>query len=403
MHILLVADGRSPITRRFLAGLQALQHRVTLISTFPCQPPPGAEETFILPAAFGALSGSQAGSSLRRPAASGMRRAVGRFRNLLLAGRYLLGPLTLPYYALRLRRLLERVRPDLVHALRIPFEGMLAYAARPQVPLVVSIWGNDLTLHAHGSASMRSLTLKTLRRANGLLADAARDLRLGRQWEFPANRPALVLPGNGGIDLAEISRLRSQQENPAWDLPADAPWVVNPRGFRPGSVRNDIFFQAIPLVLERNPAAHFVCPAMAGQVEALGWVRRYKLQDKVSLLPYLPQPQLWSLLMHAAASVSLSSHDGTPNSLLEAMACGCLPVAGDLESLREWITPGVNGLLVEPDKAQSLADALLLALENPQLGRQAAEINLNLIRERAEIGLVRAQLQVFYQRVYDGV
>ena len=33
-------------------------------------------------------------------------------------------------------------------------------------------------------------------------------------------------------------------------------------------------------------------------------------------------------------------HDGTPNTLLEGMACGCLPVAGDLDSIREWLKPG---------------------------------------------------------------
>jgi glycosyltransferase involved in cell wall biosynthesis len=51
--------------------------------------------------------------------------------------------------------------------------------------------------------------------------------------------------------------------------------------------------------------------------------------------------------------VSPSIHDGTPNSLLEAMACGCFPVAGDLESIREWITHGQNGLLFDANDAAS--------------------------------------------------
>lgn len=37
----------------------------------------------------------------------------------------------------------------------------------------------------------------------------------------------------------------------------------------------------------------------------------------------------------ADVTVSLSEDDGTPNTLLEAVACGCFPIAGDIESVRE--------------------------------------------------------------------
>ena len=152
--------------------------------------------------------------------------------------------------------------------------------------------------------------------------------------------------------------------------------MINPRGFRTGSVRQDTFFQALPLILERSPNITFACAAMAGQREALRWVERLRLEGKVHLLPLLPQADLWELFARAAVTVSVSQHDGTPNSLLEAMALGAFPVAGDIESIREWITPGVNGLLVEPDKPQALAEAVLLALDNPDLRRGRPDATL---------------------------
>jgi glycosyltransferase involved in cell wall biosynthesis len=199
------------------------------------------------------------------------------------------------------------------------------------------------------------------------------------------------------VDLFELHKPLAKA--PAWakDLLSDVPLLVNPRGFRPGSVRNDTFFRAIPLVLERNRRVMFACAAMQDQKEAIQWVEKLKIKDHVRLLPYLPQPQLWDLFRRAQASISISEHDGTPNSLLEAMACGCLPIAGDIESIREWITPGVNGLLVEPSSPQSLAEAILLALANPELRASAAEKNLEIIRQRAEINAVRASTEVFYQ------
>jgi hypothetical protein len=401
VEILLVADGRSPTAHRWVMGMVALQHRVTLVSTYPCLPMPEAAATHILPVAFSALGGSQAGGAGgRQEQVSLQRRLVGRGRGLLQTARYWLGPLTLPAYARQLDRLIAELKPDLVHALRIPFEGMLAASSRSTVPLAVTIWGNDLTLHGSKNAWMRRLTLRTLQRANGLVADVHRDIRMGQLWGFQPDRPNLVVPGGGGIDLTELHLLHPDgSDEMGGMLLAGAPLIVNPRGLRPGYVRNDVFFQAIPLILRHKPEVIFACSSMAGQPEALDWVQRLHIGASVRLLPYLSQPDLWNLFKRAAMTVSVSVHDGTPNTLLEAMACGCFPVAGDLESLREWITPGVNGLLVEPTKPQALAEAVLAGLDQPELRQKAREINLDLIRQRAEVGLVRSQIEVFYRRL----
>lgn len=405
LRILLVADGRSPITRRWIQTVSSLGHSVVLISTFPCAPlvgaEPGVEAEVCLPVAFSALGGSASGAAGAAGKQSALRRLVAAFRPLFLAARYRLGPLTLRYYGPRLRWLAERIQPDVVHALRIPYEGMLAAWTPPGIPTAVSIWGNDLTLHAAGSGAMAKLTRQALARADGLLTDARRDVRLARAWGFPADRPALVVPGSGGLALGELDPLREKVRRwgSSFDLQFDPrrPLVLNPRGFRTGSVRQDTFFQALPLVLERRPDVQFACAAMAGQREALDWVARLGLQDRVTLLPHLPQEDLWELFARAEVSVSISQHDGTPNSLLEAMALGAFPIAGDIESLREWITPGVNGLLVEPGKPQALAEAILQALDSPDLRRSAAECNRQIIAERASVEVVREQVRVFYE------
>jgi glycosyltransferase involved in cell wall biosynthesis len=398
MHILLVADGRSPITLHWIQGLQALQHEITLVSTYPCLPVQGLKGLHVLPVAFAGQGGSQAGAGQGRPSGGGKRALVSRMRGLFQAGRYLLGPLTLPYYARQLERIAAEAKPDLVHALRIPFEGMLAASAKTGLPTAVTIWGNDLSLHAGQTPLMRSLTLQTLRRANGLAADVERDIRMGCLWGFASDRPTLVVPGNGGVDFDEINRVNNQYTDIlSRQLPAGVPLIVNPRGLRPGYVRNDVFFESIPLVLQHRPDAFFVCCSMAGQPEALAWIQRLKIGHAVRLLAYLPQPQLWDLFQRAEITVSVSTHDGTPNTLLEAMACGCFPVAGDLESIREWITPGVNGLLVEPNKPQGLAQALLLALAKPELRLAAAATNRTMVRQRAVVDLVRAKMEGFYQ------
>jgi glycosyltransferase involved in cell wall biosynthesis len=102
------------------------------------------------------------------------------------------------------------------------------------------------------------------------------------------------------------------------------------------------------------------------------------------------------LFRRCQVAVSPSTHDGTPNTLLEAMACGCTPVAGDIESLREWINPGENGLLVDPRDPRLLAEAILRALRDPGLRLRAWEINTRLVAERAEYGRVMSEAERFY-------
>jgi len=96
--------------------------------------------------------------------------------------------------------------------------------------------------------------------------------------------------------------------------------------------------------------------------------------------------------------VSPSIHDGTPNTLLEAMACGCFPVAGDIESLREWVDPGVNGFLVDPRDPEALSSAILTALENPKMREEAAERNLALLQNKAARSATLPKIEGFYQQ-----
>ena len=81
------------------------------------------------------------------------------------------------------------------------------------------------------------------------------------------------------------------------------------------------------------------------------------------------------------------------------MASGCLPVAGDMESIREWISQGVNGLLCDPTSAESTAGAILHALRDSELRRRAAAYNVALVSERAEYRQTMAKAESFYQEI----
>ena len=326
---------------------------------------------------------------------------LGSSRGFLRQLRYYLGPLSLPIYQVHFRSLVAEIHPDLVHALRIPFEGMLSVATPSCIPLVISTWGNDITLHARGSFFMAGLTRGVLNRADGLITDTQRDIQLGIKWGFQSGRPTLIVPGSGGIRLDEIGISSFADELPE-ELP-DEPVIVNPRGQRPGSLRQDVFFQAIPEVLNKVPSAVFVCPSLSGDKESERQVDKLGIRSNTKLWPRLSQAQLWKLFQKSQIFVSPSIHDGTPNSLLETMACGCFPVVGDIESMHEWVQPGINGLLVDATDSHSIADAILQAISQPALRTKAARYNAALIVERAAYMPNMARVEFFYKEVRSNI
>ncbi len=150
-------------------------------------------------------------------------------------------------------------------------------------------------------------------------------------------------------------------------------------------------------MLASLPKTRFLCLASAGQPEAERWVETLGISQSVELLPLIPRSKVANLFRQAQVVVSPSTHDGTPNTLLEAMASGCFPVVGDIEPLREWITQGENGFLIDPADPQILADAICEGLQNPVLRAQAQKKNARLIAERAEYYEAMRQATEFYR------
>ena len=381
MRLLFVADGRSPIAINWMRYFVERGDEVHLASTFACQPELELAGLDITPVAF---------SGTKRPSTSTTSRpASSKTLRLRTAIRHYLGPLTITRSAKKLRTVIDRVQPDLIHAMRIPYEGMLAADVYNGTPLLVSVWGNDFTLHAPSTRLMRHYTRWTMKVADALHADCQRDIRLAQEWGFPAKRPTLVTPGNGGI--------RTDVFFPPEKL-VEEPVVINPRGFR-AYVRNDVFFKAIPLVMKEIPQARFLCSSMAGETQALRWIEELGIGHAVELLAPMPHAKMADVYRRAAVLVSPSVHDGTPNTLLEGMASGCFPVTGDLESIREWITDGKNGLLTDATDPRRLAESIVRALKSKDLRKQAAGLNAKRIAEGAEYNACMSQTLSFYQRI----
>lgn len=385
MKICFIADARSPIARGWIELFRG-RHDIVVLSTFPSDSP--WEGVRVVDLQW--LNWMYKPGEKNKIEKSRWVHAL-RFLNDLV-----LLPIKSRVLARQVRRFVKQWRPDLVHALRIPTEGQVA-ALAGCAPLAVSVWGNDFTLHAPKSSEHRRLTAAAVKAAGALIADCQADLDRARDFGLTDHQISAVLAGGGGIDLTDDlpppPDIRSQ-----FAIPAGVPLVINPRGARP-YVRTDTFLEAVRLVHETDPSIMFLGVGLQGWASAEQYVANHGLEKTLLLTSHLDRATLLGLMRTADISVSLAEHDGTPNTLLEAMYSGSFPICGDLPSIREWITSGKNGILVAPSDARQVAHSILDAMGNLSSRKEAVVMNRELIRTRADRDATREQAETLYRKL----
>jgi colanic acid/amylovoran biosynthesis glycosyltransferase len=102
----------------------------------------------------------------------------------------------------------------------------------------------------------------------------------------------------------------------------------------------------------------------------------------VRLAGNVPNARIQSELLHCDAIVLLSDYEGLPIALLEAMACGCVPVCLNMRSgIPELVQDGVSGMIVS-DREDSFLAAMQRLASNVSLRQQLGERARATVAER---------------------
>ena len=119
------------------------------------------------------------------------------------------------------------------------------------------------------------------------------------------------------------------------------------------------------------------------------------ISDRVLLLGAVEN--VWPLMKLADVFVSVSHFEGFPNTVLEAMACGCPLVVSDIPEHRQFLNEE-QALLVNRLQPEDIARAIKRTLDNPQEARRRAQM-ANKLAQKWTIAAMAEQ----YDRVYREV
>ena len=105
----------------------------------------------------------------------------------------------------------------------------------------------------------------------------------------------------------------------------------------------------------------------------------------------------WMRLMDIFVLPSRS--EGFPNSLLEAMACGCAVVASNVGGVPEMVEHGRNGLLFSSGDSADLERQLLLLIENQELRKKMTAAAADDAKTRFNMEITARRMEAFYDAV----
>ncbi|HEU4974691.1 MAG TPA: glycosyltransferase family 4 protein [Baekduia sp.] len=155
-------------------------------------------------------------------------------------------------------------------------------------------------------------------------------------------------------------------------LQAETPLIVSACRLVPVK-RVDRVIAAFRRVLETVPEAVL---AISGEGPAEGDLRRQVreagVEASVRFTGALAREDNLNLMASASVFCAFGDQSNIGFTLAEALTCGVAVVATDVGGTSEFVTDGVNGLLVPPDDVTASAEAIVRILKDPDLRKRLA-------------------------------
>lgn len=200
---------------------------------------------------------------------------------------------------------------------------------------------------------------------------------------LPRSTPSLVVNGSG-VDVSQFAVVPFvEQSVPHFLLIAR---LLGDKGIRE-------YVQAAKLVKQQYPEAQFdlvggldTNPTSISQAELDQWIAAGTINFLGRLSDVRPA------IAECSVYVLPSYREGTPRTVLEAMAMGRAVITTDAPGCRETVVDGDNGFLVPVKDADALAQAMLRFIEQPELIAQMGQRSRSIAEEKYDVHKVNAQM-----------
>jgi L-malate glycosyltransferase len=329
------------------------------------------------------------------------REAVARFDEVALevGGRFVVARtlVDLIASAIRLRRLLRKLEPDLIQTHW--FLGPMWIAALAGTrPIVATAWGSDVLLPFPGRRAARILTRLLSKRIDAVTSSSEHLERGLLEAGLPAEQLHRVVHGIDAEQFSPIPRnevlLRELGVDPA------VPVVLSPRGITPVYAPETVL-RAFSELVARRPAT-LLLRVPDGQREE--WDRlRADLQSNVLqhvvTFEGVTRELFPQLLASSDVVLSVARSDGASITVMEALFCERPLIVSDIPQNREWVIDEGFGAIIDVDDAAALAEAIEAVLADPAAAATKARLAGDHARAIGDQDVALGAVVQLYERI----
>lgn len=288
--------------------------------------------------------------------------------------------------------LLRRIKPQaiLAYTIKPVVWGMIAgwIAGVPRRYALITGLGYAFTGEAKGKRGLiravaRNLYRIALSRSHGIFFQNPDDAALFSELHLlPARVPVTIVDGSG-VDLRHY-RPRPLPAHPLRFLLIAR--LLGDKGIRE-------YAAAAATIRKRHPDVQFhLVGGMDPNPDAIRPEELSAWQADGTIIYHGEQSDVRPFLADCHVYVLPSYREGTPRTVLEAMATGRAIITTDAPGCRETVTPGVNGLLVPPRQTEPLVSAMQSFIDDPARVEAMADAALSLVRDRYAAEKVAARM-----------
>ena len=123
-----------------------------------------------------------------------------------------------------------------------------------------------------------------------------------------------------------------------------------------------------------------------------------EMQDRVRIIGYVPDEEMAPLYQQAELFVLPSLFEPFGMTVLEAMACGTAVVASKFGGIRNVVTTGENGVLIDPSNPEEFSQALVSILSDSKLAGRLADEGRNTIQRSYSWEAIADRHIAFYEK-----
>ncbi|MHC4362429.1 MAG: glycosyltransferase family 4 protein [Planctomycetota bacterium] len=294
-----------------------------------------------------------------------------------------------PISMLRARRLIRKIKPDIVHAHYVTSCGLTALVCGFH-PTVVTAHGSDLTV------GIRSRIWRPLLKRIFEFSDCVNTVSpdLSDMVENLGIKPDKIETLTLGIDTEKFSFSQRRQFKKSRPLK-----LICTRRLESVFDHHTIIDALIALKEEQITFAMTFAGDGSLLDELSQRVNDVGLDDSVKFAGRLDNDDLPRVLSKHDVYLSASLWDGTSLSLMEAMATGLFPIVSDIRANSTWLEHDVNGLLHKVGDSEDLAECIVKFCNHPQMATEAAGRNREKVVESADRATNMKRLEGIYEKL----